>query len=226
VYVFIEHAVHVEYSTYTKNKHNADVEYFYADDARIYSFIEELYALPSNNPIFTFTVARDIIATLREQWAGLFQRLLQGEARSAEVSLIQKLTNTASTLGDLVGFLTEERRATDHSIHMILLNNHPAFSQLQSMMGVAYRVYFTTSQELDAWLTARSMRSDPPEPFDDDDALRWRSVKNPSKMLRVDGSVFDDQGRLRVYTVDEWNPAWLQMVDQDVASQPDPFGDG
>jgi hypothetical protein len=81
------------------------------DNVKVFEFLEEIYQLERNNPIQGFETSRDIIDFLREQWAGLFQRLLQEQVRRQEVQVIKTLESTAQTLNDLVTYLTEERRA-------------------------------------------------------------------------------------------------------------------
>jgi hypothetical protein len=60
VFIFIERSVHAEFSTYQLNKDNHEVKYRFADDSRVYEFIESLYKLPHNNPIAAFETAQDI----------------------------------------------------------------------------------------------------------------------------------------------------------------------
>ena len=76
IYIFIEKNVLSEYETYLLNKEK-DLKYRYVDDKRIYSFIEEVKNLNSNNNIKGFETASDITKYLKEQFSGLFQRFLE-----------------------------------------------------------------------------------------------------------------------------------------------------
>jgi len=51
VYIFIKDNVLTEYETYSLNKINPKTLYKYADDKRIYEFIEEIKSLSQNNNI-------------------------------------------------------------------------------------------------------------------------------------------------------------------------------
>jgi len=86
-----------EYRTYVKNKHIKDMTYVAADNIRIYQFLEEIESLPLRQPIAPFQTSRDITDYLKEQWAGLFQRLLQESSKQTEVQAIQDIKTTANT---------------------------------------------------------------------------------------------------------------------------------
>ena len=144
-----------EYRTYLNNKDVAGFKPSSVNDIRVFQFLEEIYSLPAGNPIEPFEISEDIVHYLREQWAGLFQRLLQDSARQKEVNLIESLQATASTLDQLVTFLTKERSKGDQAIKDILLSSHPAFAAIKKVAGIQYRVVFHTVGELDALLSAR-----------------------------------------------------------------------
>ena len=124
VYIFIERSVLAEHKTYERNKEHQGIEYASVDDIDIFKFIDEVVSLPINNPIAPFETSSDIIEFLQEQWSGLFQRLLRDDARSKEANLLDDLKATATTLNQLVTFLTQERRAGDRS--------HQRYSSYQS----------------------------------------------------------------------------------------------
>lgn len=98
VYIFIQKNVHSEYQTYLINKENNTTKYKYADDIRIYKFIEEIYSLPKNNTIQSFETAQDIIHFLREQWAGLFRDLLNENNQKLANETIAKQVNELSAI--------------------------------------------------------------------------------------------------------------------------------
>jgi hypothetical protein len=89
VFVFVDRNVRAEFNTYQLNKDNAGVRYRFVDDVRVYRFIEDVLALPCNNPISTFEVCSDIVEFLRAQWSGLFQRLLSERRQGRD----QRVTN-------------------------------------------------------------------------------------------------------------------------------------
>lgn len=210
VFIFVEGAVLSEYSTWQLNKTNDDVKYRFVDNIKVYEFIEQLYALPRNNPITPFATSLEIIDYLRAQWAGLFQRFLQQQAREQEIELIEELTSTAKTLRELVTFLTEERANKDEAIRNILLASHPAFRRFAEVTSVPYRVFFTNESELNAWLKARSWTALAKARRDDDSVAEWINAGG-TKYIKLTHKLFDRNGRLIVFSEDEWNRNWVQI---------------
>ncbi len=187
----------------------------YVDDPRVYKFIEEPHALPNNNPITPFGSAQEIVAFLREQWAGMFQRFLRNEERQREVHILKDLQANMQTLNQLVTYLTEEKQNSDEAIREILRANHPAFAQLRKLLAVPYRVFFTTRSELSQWLRAFRQYDPVSEiAWDGPEYEEW--IKNipskPSKLLKISRGVFDEQGNLAIYTAKQWDSAWISLT--------------
>jgi len=224
VYIFVERSVLSEYSTYLKNKGVESVQYSFVDNVGVYVFLEEVHSLPMNNTIAPFETSRDISDYLREQWAGLFQRYLQEQGRLREASLVEGMRATADTLDQLVTFLTEERRSQDEAIKSILLSTHPAFARLKVLLNVQYRVFFTNHDEFVAWLGARGYRLVNPEAWDEPGFEEW-SIREPkrTRYLHVSRSIFDEDGKLKVYTSSEWSDdwAWIEVIDDPVEDEED-----
>jgi hypothetical protein len=84
IFIFVEKNVLAEYGVYQVNKDTQGMKFRYADNVKVHQFIEELYALPSNNPIVEFASVKDIVSHLKAQWAGLFQRYLAERRRRVE----------------------------------------------------------------------------------------------------------------------------------------------
>jgi hypothetical protein len=213
LYVFVERNVFSEYNTYLRNKEVPGMKYSYVDNAAVYKFIEEVEALPKNNPIATFETAQDITDFLREQWAGLFQRYLQEQSRIKEVDIIQSLSTTAQALNELVQSVSKERRSSESRIQDILLSIHPVFQQLRTLLSVQYRVYFTNRLEMKAWLNARQFGEVEEEHWDDKDYEEWINDTNPKEqlLLKIFSGIFGEKGKLKVFTTDEWNKKWLKL---------------
>jgi hypothetical protein len=224
VYLFIEAPVYSEFGTYLDNKDVEGVRYRYVDSIKVYEFIEEVNALPQNNAIFAFETSADIARYLKEQWAGLFQRFLQDQSRLGEVRMMDDLRGTVKTLNQLVTFLTEERRNSDAAIKDILVSNHPVFRALEKVVGVQYRVFFTNSDELGSWLEARGYAPVDPQGWDEDtedtheEWIRSRGTKRT--LLKIATHLFDDNGKLKVYTADEWIDDWVQVREWEVPAKP------
>ena len=217
VFIFIESGVHSEYSTYLINKENTKINYRFVDDIRVYEFIDSIYNLPQNNPITAFQTASDIVEFLRNQWAGLFQRFLQEQQRFLEITALQEMKAVAGTLEQLVRFLTEERRGADDAIQHVLLANHPAFHRFQELAGTSYRVFFADEGELNQWFKAHGWNTVSEDAYDDGSYKEWiesdpQQGETP-RYIRLTEPIFNDGGKLKVYTEDMWKDSWLELRD-------------
>lgn len=217
VFVFVEAPVLSEYQTYLRNKDvtEASLKYAHVDDVRIYRFLEELHALPNNNPITPFGSVQEIINFLRDQWAGMFQRFLQNEERQREYQLVKDLQANMQTLNQLVTYLTKEKQNSDQAIRDILTANHPVFAQLRKLLGVKYRVFFTNKAEFVTWIRERGYSNVKPTSWDDSEVEEWiRERSTPSKLLKIAWKkVFDGSDNLIIYTPQQWDESWITLND-------------
>lgn len=217
VYVFVEQNVYSEYATYQLNKDNKETKYRFVDNVAVYQFLERLYTLPQNNPVTPFSTSADICHFLQTQWAGLFQRFLQEGPRISEMKVLEEMKSVASTLNELVNFLTVERRNRDDAIKNIILSNHPAFRAFAKLTGTNYKVYFTNLNELNAWLDARSYKPVDKGARDEGSVAEWLNEKT-KKYIKLTHELFDDDGKLILLTESEWNEDWLQKTDYEILS--------
>lgn len=213
VYIFIESAVHTEYMLYTKNKDNSIV-YHAAEDRRIHEFIDEIYALPKNNQIFTFTEIPQIIAYLKEQWAGLFENYLEQKNQEVIGQSITRLEATAQTLNSLVSVFRNQSlsdKATFEEKEVVLngivLQNHPIFGALREKLRVPYRVFFTSKHEFLEWLQA-SRNGEPIDerfPLESDYFEYTCKLGKDTYVVQLKKSLFDSYGNLKVMLPSEWD---------------------
>jgi hypothetical protein len=225
VYIFIDRNVYAEHQTYLLNKESKEIKYRFADNIKIYEFIEFCQNLPNNNNIHSFETSLDIIQYLKEQWAGLFQRFLQEQLRLEEINILRRIDGTANTLHQLVKFLTEERKDRDSAIEDILLSNHPAMEQIRNLLSVSYRVYFTTLDELNEWLEVRGFRASLNYLFGDDDdsnIIYYRTDKRNNKKytLKIVRDVFNLDRKLKVFRQSEWQDDFITLIEEPIDEVP------
>lgn len=224
-YIFVERDVLAEYKTYSKNR-ESKIEWTAVNDVRVYKFLEEVFLLPSNNPVSPFETSLDITGFLQEQWAGLFQRLLQESGQQEQLAMVREMRESIQTLRQLVTYLAEEKKQEGEAITQILLMSHPAFTQLQKIIGVKYRVFFTSHLELEHWLRARSYRLVTESEWDEPEVEEWinKSDKKIHYLLKISQSLFSADGRLIVMTPDEWKDEYIQLIQLPVHDDDDiPF---
>ncbi|NWC00821.1 DUF4062 domain-containing protein [Pseudomonas gingeri] len=226
VYIFIDKSVHNEFRTYERNKENKEISYASVDDTRIFSFIEEIQALPINNPIANFETTSDIMEYLKEQWAGLFQRLLAENSKQKEITALNEIKSTAKTLNQLVSFLVEERKNGDQAFKEILLTNHPAFNAIKTLLNIPYRVFFSNFSELSELLVARSFLVVAENAWDGEDFAEWlNTTTTPGKLIKVRNSIFDTDGKLKILTPDQWKNSLITISEHtDVSTFEDEEG--
>jgi hypothetical protein len=223
VYIFIDKSVYNEFRTYERNKENKDISYASVDDIRIFSFIDEVINLPIGNPIASFETTSDITDYLKEQWSGLFQRLLSESSKQKEIAALNEIKSTAKTLNQLVSFLIEERKNGDQAFKEILLSNHPAFTQIRETLKIPYRVFFTNTDELEDLLSARQFVAVDETDWDTANTREWiNSSITPRKLLKIKSEIFDDDNKLKVYTPDTWDKKVITLKD---IPEPEGFDD-
>lgn len=206
VYIFIQKDVFYEYRTYLLNKDKSDIVYKYVDNPKIYKFIEDIYALPSNNNVKDFETSSDITRYLKTQFAGLFQRFLEEQTKVKEASLIHNLQETAKNLDKLVSYLRIENEGKNDEINRILAMNHPLVSKLREQLKIPYNFYIEGMKDLVELLNARgyARRKD----LEDSTFYIWsKSMKNDAeeRRVKISKTLFDDKRLLKYVKPTEWN---------------------
>ena len=210
IYIFIEKAVHHEYRTFLKNEKLKDFSPQFVDDSRIYLFVKEVYSLGTNNTVFEFESARDILDVLREQWAGLFQRYLQQESRLDEYRISQNLKETATVLAKIVQYTTQER---DDTIKSVLIFAHPVFNQIATCLATKIRVFFETKQEMLALFNSFGYKQ---VECKDKGWLCFAGGDSKRNIwIYVVVKIFDAKGRLVAAEPNEWEETFAQSQSKD-----------
>ena len=209
IYIFIEKSVLNDYRTYEKNKNIADqISFSSVDNVKVLKFLDEVFNLPINNQYTAFDSSQDIINYLQEQWASLFHSLLQDAAKQKEVAVLEDLKATAKTLNQLVTFLTEERKSENNTVKDILFVNHPIFTELKQKLRISFRVFFYNLKELEHLLKALGYEEIDQNEWDESSKFEW--IKN-RKLIMISCHLFNDDGKLNLYTPEEWDEDWVQM---------------
>ena len=102
VYVLIDQSVYGEYETYKNNKDNESIKYAHVDSINIFHFIEEILNKPHNNPVYKFERETEIEVWLRDQWAGLFKKMINNQSEIRRITSlsdqVKELSNINKTL--------------------------------------------------------------------------------------------------------------------------------
>jgi|APGre2960657468_1045069.scaffolds.fasta_scaffold34370_2 hypothetical protein len=229
VYIFVEDSVHYEHRHFQANKSVNGVRYSAVDDVKIHEFLEEVYALPKGNPVFSFSVSADITRVLREQWAGMFQRLLSESALKPQTALLEELKRNLQTVGQLVEFLTDQKGKGDEAVEQILFANHPLFAALKDATRNAYRLYFENLSEMEKWLKVAKGLDRVDENLQDyPDVFEWTKThkvaggKEEIHCLFVNMELFTPSGDIKPMTPASWSDKFLRY--ERIPINPKPTG--
>lgn len=110
VFIFVEKSVLNEHQIYQLNKDSSDIKFAHVDNIKIHNFIEEINELKINNAMIAFDSATDITNFLKEQFAGLFQWLLQDKATLTEQTTLYDLNDTIKELKETALNIKEENK--------------------------------------------------------------------------------------------------------------------
>ncbi|HDR4461393.1 TPA: DUF4062 domain-containing protein [Bacillus cereus] len=90
---------------------------------KIFSFIDEVHKSSFNNGIFTFDLAREIIETLRRQWAYMFKELLTNRQRNNQLvvtnHLLENLTLANKKTEELLEKIYTQNGGSKEDISLI-----------------------------------------------------------------------------------------------------------
>jgi hypothetical protein len=162
-----------------------------------------------NNTISQFDSADDIVGFLKEQFAGLFQRLLQEQTRASEFKLIEKINSTSKTLDQLVNYLSEERKQSDSTINSILLINHPAFLQLQEILELEFPIIFTNFNELTKLLVYNHYKR-----IRSEDKTYYlfhysQEFVKADETIYIHRDLFDNNHKIKIYSSANWESSYI-----------------
>jgi hypothetical protein len=211
VYIFVERDVYHEFRTYERNK-DSKIRWASVDNVKIYEFLSETYALKNNNPIQPFETSFDITENLKEQWAGLFQRLLVQQSLGIQASLFHDLKQSLENARSLVDVVASQADRRDAVVADIILTTHPLFVTLRRAMNVPYRFIFSDFEEFKKWITNRGFSED--VLVLDDNTSEWYRVdkaKGNTEVLSLSKDLFDNGGQLKPFNEKTWHEEYVKF---------------
>ncbi len=218
VFIFVDKSVFSEWHFYQNNKQLEGAKYTATNDKRVFEFIDEVSQLPTGNPFFAFDTSSEIVSILREQFAGLFQRLLSEQTTLQQRRLFEELKSSITTVGELAKFLSEKTTNDQGAIAQVLLTDHPVFAALKKALNNKYRIFFSDLSELDQWTAgARTLKPVEEELWDDKDYREWYKRERDSNgiefghLLKIYAGLFDDSGRLKPISKAAWRNEYVSF---------------
>ena len=222
IYIFVGGSVLTEYHTYLKNKDNSTFVPNFVDSINVFKFIDDVYGLGAGNPIQPFELSQDITGYLKNQWAGLFQRLLQKYTQTKERESIADLKRLSDTLYGIVLHLTKHKDfLDDNNISQILLHEHPAFNVIRNLLDIPYRVAFRSKDELSALLNVRGFSVN--QDNDSADYMNWDNPKAKTTLC-ISSNMFDKKGNLKAILPGQWKDDLITLCNWPARSSTDISG--
>jgi len=211
LFIFVARDVLGDYNVWKLNKEKPDISFPSVNDTRVFSFLDFVEALPMNNAMAPFDESREITSYLREQWAGLFQRFLQEQRKAKELELLESLRQTSMDLAQLVKETRQDTATSNLVIKSVLFDWNPACEQVRRLLEIKFRAYFMRKSELSTLLEALGFSEAEPELGY---LVWWRDLESTRTYVKVAVSIFDNEGRLKVYSSATWKEEWIQRDDE------------
>lgn len=142
VFIYILKEVYAENFTYLRNKDKSFIPY-HVDNIKIHEFIAELKDNVRNSPIETFDNVTDITDNLKQQFAGLFQHLLNQEATVTETKTYNDLQDSVESIKSLIGELSEQKEAFFDKFDGSIYTVRPALRRILKVLGDKTYTIFT-----------------------------------------------------------------------------------
>lgn len=148
VYIFIANDVYTENRTYLLNKDSGNFKSAYTDDIKIHEFIAELNNTVKNRVIVPFDTTDQIIDTLRGQFAGLLQNLLQREASLTDAKTAYDLQESADRMKFALEEFIEQKEEFFSKFDSTIYATNQVLSAIKGFLGMKSSSFF--ARDLDA----------------------------------------------------------------------------
>jgi len=200
VFIFVEKAVLNEHLTYQLNKDSSEIKFAHVDDIKIHKFVEEIQSLKINNAMIPFESATDITSFLKEQFAGLFQRLLQDRASLTEQTTLYDMNETIQKLKIISDGIRCDQEAFVGKFEGSIFAANPVVGRISKHLGI--EGWIAIAQDKEALIELLSYMGFSLVGNDDDDydLFSFDVFKKYSKefveVLKIDSEIFDSESRI------------------------------
>lgn len=198
IYIFIAKDVYIENRTYLQNKDSGGFKPAYADNIKIHQFIEELKQTVKNNPIESFETTADIIQSLKNQFAGLFQNLLAREASLTEAKTAYDVYEATELFKSLLEQFEVDSQRLFKSMEGSLLTTNNTIYYIKTLLGMQRSKFIAvTLEDLSEFL--QIVGFGPDESDSDDTFFKYSREHNGAlESLTLDADLFEgDNWKLR-----------------------------
>lgn len=198
VYIFIAHDVYIENRTYEQNRDNGGFKSAYTDNMKIHEYIYELKNNTKVHLIEPFETTDQIVATLKAQFAGLFQNLLSREASLTESKTAYDLQQSSDEMKTVIEEFKKEKEAFFAKFDGTIFANKYPVSLIRQYLGVTNIAFIinnlTGLDQLMELLGFEDIELEDPL----DDARNYIRIKgNLQEQLIVKEDLFDENNEIK-----------------------------
>lgn len=197
VYIFIASDVYTENRTYMLNKEFGTFKSAYTDDIKIHEFIAELNNSVKNHVIEPFDTTDQIIDTLRSQFAGLLQNLLQREASLTDATTAYDLQQSADQMKAIISDFKEQKNEFFKKFDASIFTSNYTIKKIKQLLGLEKASIFAKDvTALDEIMLLVGFRTDSGDEIDDYRTY-IRSTFTCTQSLILKDTLFDESGNLK-----------------------------
>jgi len=169
VYIFIANDVYTENEIYLVNKDSGAFKCKYVDDIRIHEFIAGLKESVKSHFIAPFETTDKIIDTLRAQFAGLLQNLLQREASMTDAKTAYDLQQSADSMKSIIADFEQQKEEFFKKFDSSIVMTNRIVYMIKKYIGMDKSAFFAKDLEaLDEFMGLVGFESiEPDEPWVD-----------------------------------------------------------
>jgi hypothetical protein len=152
---------------------------------------------------------------LRDQFAGLFEQLLNESQARAQISAVGELRSLIGSVQALLNEKVDSASPKSPVVEALLLTNNPLFARLRRLLRAPYRLFFANVTELDEVLSAFNYESVGQKAWDSAADREWvrntgdstvSLLKVPIDFFKEDDSIaleVRDSGLIARVTIEE-----------------------
>ncbi len=195
IFIFIMKDVYLENTTYLKNKDNGEFMPAFADNIKIHEFIAELRQAKIKNPIIPFENTSDIIENIKLQFAGMFQRLLENEAKITSSTTINDLQETTDNIKTVFSdFIREQEQFREKFNCSVLVNKFP-LQIIRNYLGLTKSfLYLNDIGTIDEFMELLGFEISQEAP--DKVRVYTKTTLIKKQILKLSENLFDENGIL------------------------------
>ena len=192
VYIFIANDVYTENRTYLLNKDSGTFKSAYTDDIRIHEFISELNISVKNHVIEPFDTTDEIVDTLKAQFAGLFQNLLQRESSMTEAKTAYDLQESADRMKEIISDFECQKEEFFTKFNSVTFMSNRVLFTIKTLLGMKKSTFFAADIDaLDEFMQLVGFSVDEVDDPSNDERKYVRNINDEETTIVIKKSVMN-----------------------------------